>query len=304
MLILWNKQAQQIFQEFFAKVENTGKIPFHFLLLEGPTHIWKTTLIEKVVQPFLWNYFLTDYLYIPDLSEKLWKKHILKIDSDEIIEIDGKQYYDLWIRQIQDWLQKSSFWKYKVVYLENIERMNIASANAMLKTFEEVLPWRIIIATTSNRSKLLDTIVSRAFIIRFSDLTEKDFGSIWNFLSEEDKDLFAKYKNLILSISWKKPGIVFDLIQKIKEDKQKYLYLLERFEKFVNLYVRWDNMLWEKFNLLKEFYQEWILNQFIDFMVFWFEKKKDFENLNKFLSIKWKIEANLNVENVLFEVAL
>lgn len=56
---------------------------------------------------------------------------------------------------------------YKVVLLENIERMTNAAANAFLKTFEEPLPNRLIIATTSNRDALLDTIVSRAFLIPF-----------------------------------------------------------------------------------------------------------------------------------------
>jgi DNA polymerase-3 subunit delta' len=83
--------------------------------------------------------------------------------------------------------------------------MNIASANAMLKTFEEPLENRLIIATTTSKSLLLDTIVSRAFIVRFVPLVEKDYENIKNFLSDEDYQIFEKYKNLILSLSQLKP---------------------------------------------------------------------------------------------------
>jgi DNA polymerase III gamma/tau subunit len=45
--------------------------------------------------------------------------------------------------------------------------MSIGAANALLKTWEEPLANRIIIATTSNKSALLDTILSRAFVVNF-----------------------------------------------------------------------------------------------------------------------------------------
>lgn len=54
-----------------------------------------------------------------------------------------------------------------MVYLENIERMTIAAANALLKSFEEPLPGRLIIASTSAAESLLDTIRSRALLVPF-----------------------------------------------------------------------------------------------------------------------------------------
>lgn len=62
----------------------------------------------------------------------------------------------------------------KVVLLENIERMTIGAANAFLKTCEEPLANRIIIATTSNPSALLDTIISRAVLVKFNPLLVED----------------------------------------------------------------------------------------------------------------------------------
>lgn len=63
---------------------------------------------------------------------------------------------------------------WKVLVIENIERMNGASANAFLKSLEEPLPGRIIIATTSNLERVLPTIQSRALLFRTQAPTTDD----------------------------------------------------------------------------------------------------------------------------------
>jgi len=55
--------------------------------------------------------------------------------------------------------------------------MTIAAINAFLKTCEEPLPNRIIIATTANKSQIIDTVLSRSILIPFY----KD-----NFISKYD----------------------------------------------------------------------------------------------------------------------
>jgi DNA polymerase III gamma/tau subunit len=56
--------------------------------------------------------------------------------------------------------------------------MSISAINAFLKTCEEPLPNRIILATTANKSQVLDTILSRSIMISFK---VKDFISKYNF---------------------------------------------------------------------------------------------------------------------------
>jgi DNA polymerase III subunit delta' len=51
--------------------------------------------------------------------------------------------------------------------LENIDRMVVGAANAFLKTAEEPLSSRLLIATASNELAVLETIRSRALLIRF-----------------------------------------------------------------------------------------------------------------------------------------
>jgi DNA polymerase-3 subunit delta' len=67
--------------------------------------------------------------------------------------------------------------KTKIVLLENIERMNRSSANAFLKNCEEPLKNKLIIATTSHPSSLLETIISRAIMIRFKEVNDDEILS-------------------------------------------------------------------------------------------------------------------------------
>ena len=52
--------------------------------------------------------------------------------------------------------------------------MNESAYNAFLKTCEELLPNKIIVATTSNKSKILTTIISRAIVIPFYEYSYDD----------------------------------------------------------------------------------------------------------------------------------
>jgi DNA polymerase III gamma/tau subunit len=63
--------------------------------------------------------------------------------------LDGSEYQDYGIREVNSRLVKSPAGKWKAIVIEDIERMNDASANAFLKMLEEPLPGRLIIATTS-----------------------------------------------------------------------------------------------------------------------------------------------------------
>jgi len=137
-------------------------------------------------------------LWIRDLSDVIGKKHILKIETpkdkeDRYIPLDpeGKTHYeDIGIREVNHRLTTSPMGKQKVVLIENIERINAAAANAFLKNLEEPLPNRLIIATVSHQSQLLDTIISRAIVIRFQSM-----------LPEAMKEFTTKYADVIQLLS-------------------------------------------------------------------------------------------------------
>ena len=100
----------------------------HFLIIAGPQHIGKSSIIKSLLQERMGNYFVTDTLQIKDFSEQLEKKHNLKLKTETNSEtfktlIKEHNYQDIGIRDINNRLQQSAIGKHKVVFLENIERM-------------------------------------------------------------------------------------------------------------------------------------------------------------------------------------
>lgn len=60
----------------------------------------------------------------------------------------------------------------KVILLHEVERMNVASANKLLKTFEEPPASTVFVLVTSAPDDLLDTVRSRCQEVRFAALNE------------------------------------------------------------------------------------------------------------------------------------
>ena len=79
------------------------------------------------------------------------------------------------IRQLQDALFFKPYeakWKFYIVL--DADFMTEQASNALLKTLEEPPKGSILILTTNNIHRLLDTIVSRCQIVKFSPLKLKD----------------------------------------------------------------------------------------------------------------------------------
>ncbi len=92
--------------------------------------------------------------------------------------------------------------------------MNVSAANAFLKTCEEPLPHRIIIASTSNINQLLDTIISRAVVVKFQPVSYESLVQLC-----DEKQLFSASNNLkefVCRMVMGKPGMLF-VLQKIFE---------------------------------------------------------------------------------------
>jgi DNA polymerase III delta prime subunit len=125
-----------------------------------------------------------------DASAALGKDQSIKIEVPEkeqyITTDDGKQWRDMGTRDINSRLQMAPNNNYKVLFLENIERMGIGAANAFLKSLEEPLPGRIIIATCSSVDHILPTIQSRAMILRTQTPSKPE---TLGFLSERYADI-------------------------------------------------------------------------------------------------------------------
>lgn len=87
------------------------------------------------------------------------------IPIDTIRELNKKVY------------EKPSNKNYNIYVIEKSDKMRVEAQNALLKTLEEMPSYSIIIMTTDNRFKLLDTIISRSQIISLNKAFEIDFSN-------------------------------------------------------------------------------------------------------------------------------
>ncbi len=183
-----------------------------FFILSWVQNTNKSHIAQELIKDLLWDYFTNDFLHIKDFSLQLKKQHNIKVaaDNNETHKtlLNDYHYKDIGTREINSRLQQSPAGKNKVLLIENIERMWISAINAFLKTCEEPLPNRLIIATTANKSQIIDTVISRAITINtdqdVSDSTTSpqnktaladDLASVVNILST-DTNIHNKHKVL------------------------------------------------------------------------------------------------------------
>lgn len=275
---------------------NDPKAP-HFIIVAGPQHIGKSSIVKELIKEKMGDYFVTDTLRIKDFSQQLEKKHNLKLKTVTNSEtfktlINEYKYQDIGIRDINAWLQQSSIGKHKVVFLENIERMLPEAANAFLKTCEEPLPKRLIIATTANASLLLETILSRALTIKFSEVSDKELGDRINASGMfKDKD---EIRQLIMNMSMGKPWIaqlIEDMIQKEPELEKTFMDLIRN--------LSTDTKRFFSFDALKKLNKHGILDAFIDGRIGYCINKGMEKKAQRRLATKKLMRTNIPMDNLL-----
>lgn len=106
----------------------------------------------------------------------------------------------------------------KVFILEDAERMQPASANALLKTLEEPTPDTTFILLSSNITEMLPTILSRCAVVTFQALTEEMIANL----------LRAKgYQIRLAKLAHGSAGRAFELAEHPEfEDHRKILFAL------------------------------------------------------------------------------
>ena len=283
----WNKVWQEILEKIKEKILS-GQIKSWFFLVNWPRNIWKKTKILEIINQ-LWV-LPQDLLIIEDPWKIDWKTYQIKIDvpeKEQILIIGDKKFLNLWVRQIQEFVSTTSFWKYKVVFIENIERLNTASANAFLKTLEEPGENVFIFATTSNKDKLLSTIISRATLINFYPLTYPEFEE---FLRNYDLD--NSKKKLIFAVSGGRVGLAKQLID-------NWMEFLDLLEEFLQLEEK-KSSIWARFSIIKQLIQDEKLNNFIDALIFYYSHTENFDKVRKLVDIKQASWANVGLENLMF----
>ncbi|MBF0591867.1 MAG: DNA polymerase III subunit [Nitrospirae bacterium] len=93
------------------------------------------------------------------------------------------------IREIEDFLSLTPIeWRAKVLIVDDADRLNLAAANAFLKTLEEPPAGSVIILLSAFEESLLDTIRSRCVIINFTPLSLKAGRAVLRSLGRDIGD--------------------------------------------------------------------------------------------------------------------
>ena len=169
---------------------------FHAYLFYGPTGVGKKLTAKIFAQAI--NCLQNSYDACGTCSS--CKKIDREIHPD--VRFIYPEMKDIKIAQMRD-LNKEIYYrpivgKYKVYILVDTERMNIYSANAILKTLEEPPLYSIIILITTSPNSLPETILSRVQMIKFTPLSDDNIKKI----IKKYLDLSDDKLNLISSLSY------------------------------------------------------------------------------------------------------
>lgn len=144
----------------------------HTSLVAGPPEIGKFTVLKKLAQ------------VIHCEEGGCFKCNTCRLIDEEshidtfIFKTEGNELGIKDFRTLQKYLNLSPQNKYKVVIIQDVERLSIPLQNSMLKILEEPPEYVIFLLSTSNLDNLLDTIVSRARIYKMglaSDIEVKEY---------------------------------------------------------------------------------------------------------------------------------
>lgn len=124
----------------------------------------------------------------------------------KIIEPNGKEIKKQQIISLQDEFKNKSFLNNRQIYvIKEVEKLNLSAANTILKFLEEPEDGIVAILLTTNKFKVLDTIVSRCqnLSISYNELSEEvlseeNFNLIKLLFSGDG--LFINYNDIISSL--------------------------------------------------------------------------------------------------------
>ncbi|WP_132052975.1 DNA polymerase III subunit gamma/tau [Pseudocnuella soli] len=126
--------------------------------------------------------------------------------------------------------------KYKVYIIDEVHMLSSAAFNAFLKTLEEPPPYAIFILATTEKHKILPTILSRCQIFDFKRITLQD--TVDHLQGIGIKEEFATDEAALQMIAQKSEGCMRDALS-----------ILDKIVSFTNGQVTYDNTI-EHLNIL------------------------------------------------------
>ena len=139
--------------------------------------------------------------------------------------------------------------KYKVYIVDEVHMLSASAFNAFLKTLEEPPPYAIFILATTEKHKILPTILSRCQIFDFKRITIND--TVEHLREIADKEHIDTEKAALQVIAQKSEGCMRDALS-----------ILDKIVSFTNGEVTYQNTL-EHLNILDEDYYFKLLNSLL-----------------------------------------
>jgi len=130
--------------------------------------------------------------------------------------------------------------RYKVYIVDEVHMLSTSAFNAFLKTLEEPPPYAIFILATTEKQKILPTILSRCQIFDFKRITTND--TVEHLQEIVDKEGIKTDKASLQVIAQKSEGCMRDALS-----------ILDKIVSFTNGEVNYQNTL-EHLNILDEDY--------------------------------------------------
>lgn len=209
----------------------------HSYLIELDNYDDDINYVFSFVKMILCNLIYDDLLNSKD-------KTINLIDSNnypdlKIIEPIGTSIRKNQLIELQkDYSNKSLLNGKRIYIIKYADKLNVSSANTMLKFLEEPEDNIIAILLTDNRYKLLETIASRCQIL---SIKENDTSSYYD-------DNILELLNCVVN-----PSLFFIKYKYIYEnvivDKNNLIELIHVIESFIINYIKYNNSLIENFDV-------------------------------------------------------
>lgn len=140
--------------------------------------------------------------------------------------------------------------KYKVYIIDEVHMLSSAAFNAFLKTLEEPPPYAIFILATTEKHKILPTILSRCQIFDFKRISLQDTVDHLGGIAQKEE--FQADETALQLIAQKSEGCMRDALS-----------ILDKIVSFTNGFVSYDNTI-EHLNILDADYYFKLINSMLD----------------------------------------
>lgn len=261
----------------------------HAYIFSGPKHLGKFTVALDFAKKIVGN---SEQKINPDIiiiSPETGEKNI-KIDK---------------IRELERELSFNPYFgKWKVVIIDDADKLNISAQNALLKTLEEPFQKTSIILIVKNTDKIISTVKSRCVIKKFNLIKESEIVPL--ILKKENK---KEIKFWALN----RPGLAIDLQNEEELEKRKKAQ--NNLEKIINANLSekfsfFENLSKDMPRAIEElgFWMVLLRKNILDSCNFFYlDKKKSFNlllNIEKSLKIISQTNSNpkLVLENLAVEM--